>query len=70
MQKKKKKKKKTKAAYFASVWWHDEERLDVVFLEEGVSLMAEARLHLVVSVQALQGSTCDVHLAEQSTQAS
>lgn len=50
--------------YFASVRWHDEEGLDVVFLEEGVSLVAAARLHLVVSVQTLQGGPGDVHLPE------
>lgn len=49
--------------YLASVRGHDEERLDVMFLQEGVSLMSEARLHLVVSVQTLQGRPCDVHLA-------
>lgn len=34
-----------------------------MLLEEGVPLVAEARLHLVVSVQALQGGAGDVHLA-------
>lgn len=62
-------------AYFASVWWHDEICLYVMFLKEGMSLVAEARLHLVVSVQTLQGGPCDVHLAvraqaEQRTQGS
>lgn len=42
---------------------HDEVGLDAVLLEEGVPLVAEARLHLVVSVQALQGGPGDVHLA-------
>lgn len=56
-------------AYFASVWWHDEERLDVVFLKEGMSLVAEARLHLVVSIQTLQGGPGDVHFAESTSRA-
>lgn len=56
-------------AYFASVWWHDEKRLYVMLLKEGMSLVAEARLHLVVSVQTLQGGPRDVHLAESTSRA-
>lgn len=40
-----------------------------MFLKEGMSLMAEARLHLVVSIQTLQGGPCDVHLAESTSRA-
>lgn len=54
-------------AYFASVRRHDEERLDVVLLQEAVPLVPEAWLHLVVSVQTLQGGPRDVHLAESET---
>ena len=43
---------------------NDEEGLDVVLVEEGVALVSEARLHLVVSVQALQRGAGDVDLAE------
>lgn len=44
---------------------HDEEGLNVMFLKEGVSLVAEAWLHLVVPVQALQGGSCDVHFTRK-----
>ena len=40
-----------------------------MFLKEGMSLVAEARLHLVVSIQTLQGGPCDVHLAESTSRA-
>ncbi len=40
-----------------------------MFLKEGMSLVAEARFHLVVSVQTLQGGPCDVHLAERISRA-
>lgn len=56
-----------KESYFASVRRHDEKRLDVVLLQEGVPLVAEARLHLVVAVQTLQGRPRDVHLAESTS---
>lgn len=56
-------------AYFASVWWHDEIGLYVMFLKEGMSLVAKARFHLVVSIQTLQGGPCDVHLAESTSRA-
>lgn len=38
-----------------------------MLLEESVSLVAEARLHLVVAVQALQGGSRDVHLPKEQT---
>lgn len=38
-----------------------------MLLEEGVSLVAEARLHLVVAVQTLQGGSRDVHLPGEQT---
>lgn len=41
---------------------HNKEGLDVVCLQEAVPLMAMARLHLVVSVQAGEGGLCDVNL--------
>lgn len=40
-----------------------------MFLKEGMSLVAEARFHLVVSVQTLQGGPRDVHLAESTSRA-
>lgn len=65
---KKKNRERNPSAYFASVWWHNEERLYVMLLEEGVSLVSEAWLHLVVAVQTLQGGPCDVHLTESRGQ--
>lgn len=55
--------KETIQSYFASVRWHDEIRLYVMLLKEGMPLVPEARFHLVVSIQTLQGGPCDVHLA-------
>lgn len=72
----KKKKKQTRGrgsgesdAYFASVRRHDEKGLDVVFLEEGVSLVAKARFHLVVAIQTLQRGSRDVNLTENKKRA-
>lgn len=68
-EKERKCKRETILAYLASVWWHDEICLYVMFLEEGVPLVAEARFHLVVSIQTLQGGPCDVHLAASTSRA-
>ena len=38
-----------------------------MLLQEGVPLVAEARLHLVVPVQTLQGGPRDVHLAASTS---
>ena len=43
--------------------WHDEERFDLVLEKEGVPFMAVAWLHLVVSVETLQGGFGDVDFA-------
>ena len=53
-----------RGADLAPVRRNDEEGLNVVFLEEGMALVSEAWLYLVVSVQALQRGPGDVHLAE------
>lgn len=67
--KKSKCKKEIILAYFASVWWHDEKSLYVMFLKEGMPLVAEAWFHLVVSIQTLQRCPCDVHLTESTSRA-
>lgn len=67
--KKRKCKKEIIMAYFASVWWHNEKSLNVKFLKEGMSLVAKAWFHLVVSIQTLQGRPCDVNLAESTSRA-
>lgn len=48
--------------YLASVWGHDEVSLNGMFAEESVSLVAEARLHLVISIQTFQCCPGDVNL--------
>lgn len=48
--------------HLPSVGWHYEEGFDVVFLEEGVPFLTVPRLHLVISVQALQRGSGDVDL--------
>ncbi len=48
--------------YLASVWGHDEERLDGVFAKESVSLMAQSWLHLVISIQTFQRCLGDMNL--------
>lgn len=52
--------------YLASVRGHYEKGLDMMLLKKGMSLVAEARFHLVVSIQTLQGGSCDVHLTENT----
>lgn len=42
--------------------WHYKEGFDVVFLEEGVPFVTISRLHLVISVEALQRRSGDVDL--------
>lgn len=54
-------------AYLASVRRHNEVRLYVMLLKEGVPLVAEARLHFVVPIQTLQCGPCDVHLAASTS---
>lgn len=51
-------------SYFTSVRRHNEERLNVVLLQEGVPLVAKTWFHLIVSIQTLQGGSCDVDLTE------
>lgn len=48
--------------YLASVWGYNEESLNGVFAEESVSLVAEARLHLVISIQTFQRCLGDMNL--------
>lgn len=55
--------------YFSSVRRHDEICLYVMLLKEGMPLVAEARFHLIVPVQTLQGGPCDVHLAGSTSRA-
>ena len=43
--------------------WHYKERFNLMLEKEGVPFMAVARLHLVVSVETLQGGFGDVDFA-------
>ena len=43
--------------------WHYEERFDLMLEKEGVPFMAIARLHLIVSIETLQGGFGDVDFA-------
>lgn len=46
---------------------HDEEGLNVMLLEEGMPLVAKARLYLIVAVETFQGGSRDVDLPEKRT---
>lgn len=60
-----KNKKESILQYLAPVRGHYEKGLDMMLLKKSMSLVAKARFHLVVSIQTLQGGSCDVHLTEK-----
>lgn len=45
---------------------HYEKGFNMMLLKKGMSLVAKARFHLIVSIQTLQGGSCDVHLTENT----